>query len=111
MKVTCSPCGRASATIREHAISTGRRSKSSPPAHDPAASPPRKMPCRKIALLFEHCGWIVRRGRILLEHQTGPRWRGLWKLPALAAAPDAAPVFTHDYPFTHHRITLNVFKQ
>ena len=72
---------------------------------------PRKKPRRKTSALSEHCAWIFRRGRILLEQQTGPRWRGLWKLPALAAAPDAAPVFTHDYPFTHHRITLNVFTQ
>ena len=80
-------------------------------AHGTAESLPRKKPRRKTSALSEHCAWIVRRGRILLEQQTGKRWRGLWKLPALPAAPDAEPVFTHDYPFTHHRITLNVFTQ
>jgi A/G-specific adenine glycosylase len=80
-------------------------------ANGTAESLPKKKPRRKITALSEHCAWIVRRGRILLEQQTGPRWRGLWKLPALDATPEAAPVFTHDYPFTHHRITLNVFTQ
>ena len=76
-----------------------------------AESLPHKKPRRKTAALAEHCAWTVHRGRILLEQQTGKRWRGLWKLPALPAAPDAPAVFTHDYPFTHHRVTLNVFTQ
>ena len=85
-------------------------------AHGTAASLPRKKPRRKQAELAEHCAWTVSRGRILLEQQTGPRWRGLWKLPALPAAPLpaaplAAPLLTLEYPFTHHRVTLSVFTQ
>ena len=76
-----------------------------------AASLPRKKPRRRQAELAEHCAWTVSRGRILLEQQTGARWRGLWKLPALPAAPDAAPLLTLEYPFTHHRVTLSVFAQ
>ncbi len=72
---------------------------------------PKKMPRRKQAELAEHCAWTVSRRRILLEQQTGPRWRGLWKLPALPAAPDGAPLLTLKYPFTHHRVTLSVFAQ
>ena len=72
---------------------------------------PRKKPRRKQAELAEHCAWTVHRGRILLEHQTGKRWRGLWKLPALPAAPHTAPLLTIEYPFTHHRVTLSVFPQ
>jgi A/G-specific adenine glycosylase len=53
----------------------------------------------------------VSRGCILLEQQTGKRWRGLWKLPSLPAAPDTEPLLTLDYPFTHHRVTLSVFTQ
>jgi A/G-specific adenine glycosylase len=46
----------------------------------------------------------------LLEQQTGSRWRGLWKLPALPARPrDGEPLLTLEYPFTHHRVTLRVF--
>ena len=80
-------------------------------ANGTAASLPRKKPRRKQAELAEHCAWTVSRGRILLEQQTGARWRGLWKLPALPAAPDTTPLHTLQYPFTHHRVTLTVFTQ
>ena len=76
-----------------------------------AGSLPRKKPRRTRAELAEYCAWTIRGGRILLEHQTGPRWRGLWKLPALPAAPHTAPLLTLEYPFTHHRVTLSVFPQ
>ncbi len=80
-------------------------------ANGTAASLPLKKPRRQQAELTEHCAWTVSRGRILLEQQTGKRWRGLWKLPALPAAPDTEPLLTLDYPFTHHRVTLSVFTQ
>ena len=80
-------------------------------ANATAASLPRKKPRRRQEELTEHCAWTVSRGRILLEQQTGPRWRGLWKLPALHAAPHAEPLLTIEYPFTHHRVTLSVFAQ
>jgi A/G-specific adenine glycosylase len=76
-----------------------------------AESLPTKKPRKKTVALAEQCAWIVHRGSILLEQQTGPRWRGLWKLPALSAAPRSEPLHTLDYPFTHHRVTLNVFIQ
>ncbi len=80
-------------------------------ANGTAESLPRKKPRRARADIAEHCAWTVHRGRILLEHQTGKRWRGLWKLPSLPAAPHAAPLLTIEYPFTHHRVTLSVFAQ
>lgn len=70
---------------------------------------PMKKPRAKLVALSEHCAWTVRKGRILLERQTGLRWRGLWKLPQLSTAPKTAPLLTLSYPFTHHRITLRVF--
>jgi A/G-specific adenine glycosylase len=70
---------------------------------------PKKKPRRKTVLLDEPCTWIVRNGQILLEQQTGPRWRGLWKLPALDQVPEIPAILTLDYPFTHHRVTLSVF--
>ncbi len=82
-------------------------------AHCAAEEPeslPAKKPRRKTVALTEDCAWIVKRGRILLEQQTGPRWRGLWKLPALPSTPrDTTPLIALEYPFTHHRITLRVF--
>ena len=71
---------------------------------------PVKRPRRKTVALTEDCAWIVRGGRLLLEQQTGPRWRGLWKLPAFTPHPaNARLLLTLDYPFTHHRVTLTIF--
>ncbi len=80
-------------------------------ANGAAEELPRKKPRRKQVALAEPCAWTVSRGRVLLEQQIGQRWRGLWKLPSLPAAPDAEPLLTLDYPFTHHRVTLSVFPQ
>ena len=74
------------------------------------ASLPHKKPRRKTVALAEDCAWIARDGQILLAQQTGSRWRGLWKLPALAAPPPVARLLLAlIYPFTHHRVTLSVF--
>ena len=74
------------------------------------ASLPLKKPRRKTVALAEDCAWIVRDGHLLLAQQTGPRWRGLWKLPALTTPVRAAKLLLAlDYPFTHHRVTLSVF--
>jgi len=70
---------------------------------------PVKKPRRKTVLLTEHCAWSVKEGRILLEQQTGSRWRGLWRLPLLPGAERGEPLLALEYPFTHHRITLEVF--
>lgn len=82
-------------------------------AHCRAENPamlPLKKPRRKTVPLAEDCAWVVRDGRVLLAQQTGPRWRGLWKLPALTAPAGAAKLLLAlDYPFTHHRVTLSVF--
>jgi A/G-specific adenine glycosylase len=80
-------------------------------ANGTTESLPRKKPRRKQVALSEPCAWTVSRGRILLEQQTGKRWRGLWKLPSLPAAPASEPLLTLDYPFTHHRVTLSIFAQ
>jgi len=78
-------------------------------AEDPAALP-RKKPRRQTVALAEDCAWTVRDGALLLEQQTGPRWRGLWKLPALAVPSRGARLLLAlDYPFTNHRVTLSVF--
>ncbi len=78
-------------------------------AENPESLPVKK-PRRKTVALAEDCAWIVRDGRLLLEQQTGTRWRGLWKLPVLAARPaEVRLLLALDYPFTHHRVTLSVF--
>ena len=72
---------------------------------------PVKRPRPKCIALDEACAWIHDGGRVFLEQQTGPRWRGLWKLPALAKAPRGTPLLELSYPFTNHRVTLRVFPQ
>ena len=78
-------------------------------AGDPELLPIKK-PRTKTVSMREDCAWITQGRHILLEQQTGPRWRGLWKLPALAA-PSAIdePLTFLTYPFTHHRVQLSVF--
>jgi A/G-specific adenine glycosylase len=71
---------------------------------------PRKKPRSQTIQLDEPCAWIQRGNRILLQQQEGKRWKGLWKLPRLAAAPDFAPLHESNYPFTNHRVTLRVFR-
>lgn len=77
-------------------------------AEDPANLPIKK-PRRAVCRLTEHHAFAARDGAVLLE-QSSERWRGLWILPRLLAAPSAgAPIYAAEFPFTHHRITLKVF--
>ena len=70
---------------------------------------PLKRPRPKTVELEEHCGWIVTQGRVLLEQQTGRRWRGLWRLPLLTEPHSGQPLAALHYPFTHHRVNLCVY--
>lgn len=71
---------------------------------------PRKKPRRQLQLLTENHSFVLRRGRILLE-QSADRWRGMWILPRLEGAPPGArSLHRSEFPFTHHRITLDVYR-
>jgi A/G-specific adenine glycosylase len=73
---------------------------------------PRKKPRAKTIALTENCAWCVRNGKLLLEQQTGPRWRGLWKLPQLeTVTPCSRLLLAFEYPFTNHRVTLSVYAE
>ena len=72
---------------------------------------PAKNPRRRTERLAEPCALMTRDGQILLEHQSGARWRGLWKLPAVERIPETAPDLVIEYPFTHHKVTLSVYRQ
>ena len=84
-------------------------------AKNPAALPVRKSRPETKQLIETHA-LIVRRGRILLE-QSRHRWRGMWILPPLE--PDCLeqprfqrrPVYESVFPFTHHRVTLSVYRR
>lgn len=78
-------------------------------ATDPE-SLPIKRPRAALKLLEENCAWTLRDSKLLLEKQTGTRWKGLWKLPHLDHVPAGPPLDTSEYPFTNHRVTLRVFR-
>ena len=84
-------------------------------AKNPAALPVRKSRPETKRLIETHA-LIVRRGRILLE-QSRHRWRGMWILPALVIdcleKPrfQRRPVYESVFPFTHHRVTLSVYRR
>ena len=84
-------------------------------AKNPAALPVRKSRPETKRFIETHA-LIIRRGRILLE-QSRQRWRGMWILPPLE--PDCLeqprfprrPVHESVFPFTHHRVTLSVYRR
>ncbi|MEY2564225.1 MAG: A/G-specific adenine glycosylase [Verrucomicrobiota bacterium] len=78
------------------------------------ASEPALLPLKKarpaIKRLTEQHSFVLRRRRVLLE-QSANRWRGMWMLPALENPPrESVPLHVSEFPFTNHRITLNVFR-
>lgn len=78
-------------------------------AVDPA-SLPRKRPRPAIKRLTENHAYLRRNGSVLLQ-QAEHRWRGMWILPQLHSAPCTAPIHQSEFPFTHHRIALAVFRE
>jgi len=59
--------------------------------------------------LTENHAYVVRQGKILLERSAG-RWRGMWILPPLKRRSQTnGAIHTSIFPFTNHRITLNIF--
>jgi len=71
---------------------------------------PRKSARPTLQLRTEHHLFALRGRRVLLE-QSEKRWHGMWILPRLPNAPRARqPVHRSDFPFTHHRITLAVYR-
>jgi A/G-specific adenine glycosylase len=84
-------------------------------AKNPAALPVRKSRPEMKQLIEIHA-LIVRQGRILLE-QSRHRWRGMWILPRLEhdrskqRCFDRRAVYESVFPFTHHRVTLSVYRR
>jgi A/G-specific adenine glycosylase len=84
-------------------------------AKNPAALPVRNSRPQTKRLIEKHA-LIVRQGRILLE-QSRHRWRGMWILPPLVIHSlkpsrfQRRPVYESVFPFTHHRVTLSVYRR
>ena len=80
-------------------------------AKNPVTLPIRKSKTETTQTTETHA-LIVRRGRILLE-RSHHRWRGMWILPPLkinGSTFQGSPVYQRVFPFTHHRITLVVYR-
>jgi len=84
-------------------------------AKNPAALPVRKSRHETKQLIEIHA-LIVSQGGILLE-QSRNRWRGMWILPRLEHDQSKQRCFqrraVHEsvFPFTHHRVTLSVYRR
>jgi A/G-specific adenine glycosylase len=79
------------------------------------AKNPQTLPVRKFRphtkRLTENHACVVLEGKILLE-QSVARWRGMWILPPLETRlANQAPTYTSNFPFTNHRVSLNVYAQ
>lgn len=77
-------------------------------AENPATLPV-KPPRTKVKLLVEEHLFSRADGNVWLE-QSQDRWRGMWILPRLRVQrpADQRVLYSAEFPFTHHRITLRV---
>ncbi len=79
------------------------------------AKNPETLPTKKerppMERLTENHALIIRADRILLE-KADRRWRCMWILPRLQRTPlNRRPIYRSIFPFTNHRVTLNVYTQ
>ena len=79
------------------------------------AKNPEMLPIKKkgsrMERLTENHALIVRSGRILLQ-KASSRWHGMWILPRLQTRPiNRPPIYKSIFPFTNHRVALNVYAQ
>src|SRR5713226_8141798 len=77
-------------------------------AKNPKSLPIKKMRSPTLRLTENHA-FIVRQKTLLLQ-QANHRWRGMWILPPLPASlVNRRPVYRSTFPFTNHRVALNVY--
>ena len=77
-------------------------------AKNPESLPIKKMRSPTLRLTENHA-FIVQPNRILLQ-KARERWCGMWILPTLRKrSPDEPPVYASIFPFTNHRVALNVY--
>ncbi|MFN2542197.1 MAG: hypothetical protein ABR514_08535, partial [Chthoniobacterales bacterium] len=79
------------------------------------ASLPMRRPRPEVERLVEDHAFIVKNNRILLEQATR-RWRDMWILPSLKLdsleqSRLPRPTYSSVFPFTHHHVTLRVFRR
>ena len=80
-----------------------------------SAKNPETLPIKKarppMKRLCENHAFIVQARRVLLV-KAERRWRGMWVLPRLQRRPiNQWPIYKSIFPFTNHRVSLNVYAQ
>ena len=76
-------------------------------ADKPASLPRKRQRARTISITEWHC--FRTSGRTILLERCRQRWRGMWRLPKIQQR-NSAPIHRAQFSFTHHRITLEVFR-
>lgn len=72
---------------------------------------PRKKKSSSLTRRQEFVGICEKSGAIYLCQETGPRRKGLWRLPELdISASTGEMLFSFDYSITRYRVTLSVFR-
>jgi A/G-specific adenine glycosylase len=78
-------------------------------AKNPHSLPKRRSKPKTVTTTEQHA-FVFNHNRVLLE-KSRDRWRGMWILPRLPPSnARARPLHVSRFPFTHHRITLAVFR-
>lgn len=82
---------------------------------DPTSIPRKRKRPAIVSLIESHC--FCRTGNAVLLEQSRQRWRGMWILPPLEldwfkqSNLSSDPVHTSIFPFTNHRIRLQVYRR
>jgi A/G-specific adenine glycosylase len=72
---------------------------------------PIKRPRSATKQLVEKHSFVIQNDRLLLA-QSANRWRGMWILPPLLLGSKTnGAIYTATFPFTNHRVTLQIFRQ
>jgi A/G-specific adenine glycosylase len=72
---------------------------------------PIKRPRPETKQFVEKHSFVIRNDKLLLEKSTD-RWRGMWILPPLnGSLKNNGAIYKAIFPFTNHRVTLQVFRQ
>jgi len=72
---------------------------------------PIKRPRPEIKQLVEKYSFVIRNDKLLLA-QSANRWRGMWTLPPLdLSSKRNGAIYKSTFPFTNHRVTLQIFRR
>lgn len=71
---------------------------------------PVKRPRKETENIAESRAFVFSRKKLWLQLSHGPRWKGLWLLPAIAED-GLPPDHVQIYPITRYRVTMKVFSE